>query len=91
MAKNLGLSFVGINFFSNALIVKGLVKIQKFSQSQNKFGCAYLLTPSGMFEKTVLTGGFLKRRLEEYLILKAEIKALKLEIGTENGEKLLKT
>jgi len=33
----------------------------------------------------------LKRKLQEYEALKAEIKALELEIGTENGEKSLNT
>jgi EPS-associated MarR family transcriptional regulator len=85
MAKALGISFGGVNYCLNALIEKGLVKIHNFSQNQNKFGYAYLLTPSGISEKAVLTGIFLKRKLQEYEKLKAEIKALKLEIETENG------
>ena len=87
MASALGLSFGGINYCLNALIDKGLVKIHNFSQNQNKFGYAYLLTPSGISEKATLTGSFLKRKLQEYEALKAEIKALKLEIDTENGQK----
>ena len=85
MAKALGLSFGGINYCLNALIDKGLVKIHNFSQNQNKFGYAYLLTPGGISEKAVLTGSFLKRKLQEYEALKTEIKALKLEIESENG------
>jgi len=84
MAKALGLSFGGINYCLNALIEKGLVKIHNFSQNQNKFGYAYLLTPTGISEKTVLTGSFLKRKLQEYKALKAEIKALKLEIKNDH-------
>ena len=87
MAKALGLSFGGVNYCLNALIEKGLVKIHNFSQNQNKFGYAYLLTPRGISEKAVLTGSFLKRKLHEYDELKAEIRALKLEMGNENGEK----
>ena len=87
MAKALGISFGGINYCLKALIDKGLVKIHNFNQNQNKFGYAYLLTPSGISEKALLTGSFLKRKLEEYESLKAEIKALKLEIDTEKGEK----
>lgn len=87
MAKALGLSFGGINYCLNALIDKGLIKIHNFSQNQNKFGYVYLLTPSGISEKAMLTSTFLKRKLQEYETLKAEIKALELEIGTENGEK----
>ena len=91
MAKALGLSFGGINYCLNALIDKGLIKIHNFSQNQNKFGYVYLLTPSGISEKAMLTNSFLKRKLQEYETLKAEIKALELEIGTENGEKSLNT
>ena len=87
MAKALGISFGGINYCLNALIEKGLVKIHNFSQNQNKFGYAYLLTPSGISEKATLTGGFLKRKLEEYEALKSEINALKLDLEIENGQK----
>jgi EPS-associated MarR family transcriptional regulator len=93
MAKALGVSFGGINYCLKALIEKGLVKIHNFSQNQNKFGYVYLLTPSGISEKAGLTSSFLKRKLQEYDALKAEIKALKLEIeiDSENEEKLRNT
>ncbi len=87
MAKALGLSFGGINYCLNALVEKGLIKIHNFSQNQNKFGYAYLLTPSGISAKALLTGSFLKRKLQEYEALKAEIKVLKREMDTENGQK----
>ncbi len=83
MAKALGISFGGINYCLNALIEKGLVKIYNFSQNQNTFGYSYLLTPTGISEKTVLTASFLKRKLEEYEALKTEIEALKLEIPAD--------
>ena len=86
MAKALGISFGGINYCLNALVEKGLVKIHNFSQNQNKFGYAYLLTPAGISEKALLTGSFLKRKLQEYEALKAEIKALKLEIETDHSQ-----
>ena len=84
MAKILGLSFGGINYCLNALIDKGLVKIQNFGKNHNKFGYAYLLTPSGISEKATLTGRFLRRKMQEYDELEAEIKALKLKIKDEN-------
>ena len=87
MAKELGLSFGGINYCLNALIDKGLVKIHNFSRNQNKFGYAYLLTPSGISEKAVLTSSFLKRKLQEYELLKAEIESLNLDMDTENSQK----
>lgn len=87
MAKELGLSFGGINYCLNALIDKGLVKIHNFSRNQNKFGYTYLLTPRGISEKAVLTSIFLKRKLQEYELLKAEIESLNLDTDTENGQK----
>jgi EPS-associated MarR family transcriptional regulator len=90
MGKLLGLSFGGINYCLNALVAKGLVKIENFSQNQNKFGYVYLLTPSGIAEKAALTGTFLKRKMEEYEALKLEIALLKSEIKAQDGEKLPK-
>lgn len=87
MAKALGISFGGINYCLNALVDKGLIKIHNFNQNQNKFGYAYLLTPSGMSEKAALTARFLKRKMNEYELLQAEIKALKMELENENGDK----
>ena len=87
MGKALGMSFGGINYCLNALVAKGLVKIENFSQNQSKFGYVYLLTPSGIAEKAALTSVFLKRKMDEYEALKVEIAMLKSEIETKNGEK----
>jgi len=43
-------------------------------------GYGYLLTPTGLAEKSVLTSRFLKLKLEEYKALSAEIEQLKAEI-----------
>ena len=86
MAKALGISFGGVNYCLNALMAKGLVKVQNFSQSQNKFGYVYLLTPAGIAEKMALTGSFLKRKMDEYEALRLEIEALQQEIGVSPGE-----
>ena len=64
------------------MVENGLVKMQKFSQSKNKLHYAYLLTPAGVAEKPKLTAKFLKRRVVEYEMLRAEIKALKTEINS---------
>ena len=87
MGKALGMSFGGINYCLNALVAKGLVKIENFSQNQNKFGYVYLLTPNGIAVKAAMTSSFLKRKMEEYEALKVEIEMLKSEIETKNGEK----
>ncbi len=79
LAEKLGMSVGGLNYCLNALIDKGLVKMQNFSQSKNKFGYVYLLTPKGISEKITLTSKFLERKQAEYEALKAEIESLKAQ------------
>ncbi len=81
IAQLLGISTSGLNYCLNALIDKGWVKVYNFSESKNKFGYVYLLTPSGIAEKTALTGRFLKRKLLEYEAIRAEIESLRGEVG----------
>lgn len=80
LADRLGISVGGLNYCLKALIEKGMVKMQNFANSKNKFGYVYVLTPAGMAEKAAITHRFLKRKLEEYDALKAEIEALKSEV-----------
>ena len=70
----------GLNYCLKALIDKGWIKIQNFSNNKNKLGYAYLLTPTGMVQKASLTSSFLKRKLQEYEALKQEIKHMKQEM-----------
>ncbi len=88
LAEELGVSVGGLNYCLKALIDKGWVKMQNFSQSKNKFGYVYILTPNGMAQKAALTSRFLKRKMIEYEALKAEIDALSAEanyvqVGTD--------
>ena len=80
IAQSLGLSTSGLNYCLKALIDKGWVKVHNFSQSKNKFGYIYVLTPQGIAEKLALTSRFLKRKLNEYDALKAEIEGLQAEV-----------
>jgi EPS-associated MarR family transcriptional regulator len=81
IAQSLGLSTSGLNYCLNALIDKGWVKVHNFSESKNKFGYVYLLTPSGIAEKAALTGRFLQRKLKEYEEMRAEIDSLLSEVS----------
>jgi EPS-associated MarR family transcriptional regulator len=76
IAEKLGVSTSGLNYCLNALIDKGYLKVQNLSQSKNKFGYIYVLTPQGIAEKAQLTSRFLKRKLAEYEVLRAEIESL---------------
>ena len=56
-----------------------------FKKSKNKFKYVYLITPQGIAEKMALTSVFLKRKMEEYEVLKMEIKALKAEAHNQSN------
>lgn len=80
LAQKLGVSLGGVNYCLKALMEKGWVKMQSFSQSKNKFGYVYTLTPSGVAHRAALTARFLRRKMEEFEELKTEVEALRLEL-----------
>ena len=57
-----------------ALIDKGPVKMGNFSHNQKKMDCSYLLTPSGIKSKAILTAHFFERKAAEFVMLKSEMK-----------------
>ena len=85
LAKELGISLGSINFCFQALVEKGWVKVQNFGQSSNKLGYVYLLTPTGVAEKSKLTTTFLRRKMAEYELLQQEIELLRTEMDSEKG------
>jgi EPS-associated MarR family transcriptional regulator len=88
LADQLGMSVGGLNYCLKALIDKGFVKMDNFQKSKNKFKYVYLLTPQGIAEKMTLTSRFMQRKMQEYEALKAEIDALKAEIGKGSTQEL---
>lgn len=89
LAKALGVSLGKTNFCLQALIQKGFLKVANFHNNKNKLAYAYLLTPSGIEEKTTTTTRFLKRKMEEYEALKAEIDSLQNAINVKLKSGLL--
>ena len=83
LSKDLGVGLGTINFCFQALVEKGLVKMQNFSQSKSKLRYAYLLTPAGVAAKSKLTAEFLSRKVAEYESLQAEINVLKHELDSD--------
>lgn len=81
LAKTLGVSLGGLNYCLQGLLDKGLVKIHNFQSSQRKLAYAYLLTPAGISEKAALTVRFLRRKMQEYEELRAEIEGLTHELS----------
>lgn len=76
LAKSLGISLGKANFCLKALIEKGFLKATNFRNSQKKLAYMYLLTPNGIEEKSSITLRFLKIKMQEYELLKAEINLL---------------
>ena len=64
-----------------ALVEKGFVKLENFKNNPRKRQYAYLLTPKGIREKSLLTHSFIERKRREFENLKAEILLLEEEVG----------
>ena len=77
LSKEMDISLGKVNYCINKLVEKGWVKLANFNRNPNKVGYIYLLTPKGIEEKTRLTFRFLNIKIEEYKMLKEEIRILK--------------
>jgi EPS-associated MarR family transcriptional regulator len=84
LSRDMGVSLGKVNYCLKKFTERGLVKLTNFKNNTNKMGYVYLLTPSGIEEKSRLTFLFLKNKSIEYEILKKEIDDLKLEIELQN-------
>jgi EPS-associated MarR family transcriptional regulator len=80
MAGEMGLSLGKFNYCLKELVKKGIVKIDRFTTSDNKAGYMYVLTPHGIEEKAKITVSFLRRKMKEYEEIKNQIKELAGEV-----------
>ena len=83
MAKEMGVSLGKANYCLQALVQKGLVKMDNFRRNDNKLAYIYLLTPPGIEEKARLTVSFLKHKVAEYDAIRNEIEELRREAERE--------
>ena len=81
VADEVGISNGSAYYVLTALVEKGFVKLGNFSNNPRKGQYAYLLTPKGIREKSLLTHSFIERKRQEFKDLKAEIQALEEEAG----------
>ena len=81
VADEVGISNGSAYYVLTALVEKGFVKLDNFKRNPRKGQYAYLLTPKGIREKSLLTHSFIERKREEFEALKAEIRALEEEAG----------
>ena len=66
ISQNSGFSIGKVNYCLKALIDIGFVKIHNFNNSNNKLNYAYILTPKGVKEMTVITKQFIIKKKQEY-------------------------
>ena len=81
IADKVGIANGSAYYVLTALIEKGFVKLENFKNSQRKGQYAYLLTPEGIREKSLLTHRFIGRKRREFGALRAEIASLEEEVG----------
>ena len=90
VADAVGISNGAAYYVLRALIEKGFVKLESFGNNPRKGQYAYLLTPKGIGEKSLLTHRFIKRKRVEFEELRAEIIALEEEMTSAKPPKMLK-
>ena len=81
VADEVGIANGAAYYVLTALVEKGFVKLGNFKKDPRKGQYAYLLTPKGIREKSLLTHSFIERKREKFKVLKAEILALEVEAG----------
>jgi len=82
IADKVGIANGSAYYVLTALIEKGFLKLENFKNSRRKGQYAYLLTPRGIREKSLLTHRFIGRRRQEFFALRAEIESLEGEVGS---------
>jgi EPS-associated MarR family transcriptional regulator len=81
LARELGISLGKVNYCLRALVSKGWVKANRFTNSRNKAAYIYMLTPRGIEEKVRVTLLFLRIKLREYQLLRDEIEQIRRDAG----------
>lgn len=79
------ISLGAVNYRLRAFMACGLLKVSNFSSNPNKLCYAYVLAPAGIAEKSLLTGRFLKRKIDEFEALRLEIEALSRETAVDKA------
>lgn len=79
LADRLGFSIGKTNYILKGLMEKGLLKAERFVNSENKMAYRYVLTPQGINERIRLTEKFIVRKKQEYEELQQDLLKLKKE------------
>ena len=84
IAQEVRISNGSAYYLLTALIEKGLVKLTNFKDNSQKIKYAYLLTPKGIREKSLLTNKFIIYKKKEFEALREEINNLEKEVGIKD-------
>ena len=79
IADKVGISNGSAYYVLTSLVEKGFVKLGNFKRNPRKGQYAYLLTPKGIREKSLLTHRFIGSKRQEFYALRAEIESLEKE------------
>ncbi|MCG3686192.1 MarR family EPS-associated transcriptional regulator [Aliarcobacter butzleri] len=74
IADEIGYSLGKVNYVLKNLIDKGLIKTQRFVNSENKIQYKYLLTPKGIKEKIEITEKFIAIKKLSMMSFKKSLK-----------------
>lgn len=85
IAAALGISLGKVNYCLTALADKGLIKLERFGASRHKLGYVRVLTPQGLAERAKLMTAFLKRKIDEYDQLGAQIADIERRLAADAG------
>ncbi|MCF8069616.1 MAG: MarR family EPS-associated transcriptional regulator [Desulfobacterales bacterium] len=84
LSKQTGISLGQANYVLKSLMVKGLVKLEKFHKNSNKAKYVYLLTPKGIEAKSRLAVNFVVSKLKEYDSLRLKIEECLLALSEDH-------
>jgi len=76
MTARAGVCLAKVDYLLRAMIEKGLIKTENFLTSDHKAAYIYHLTPAGIEERARITVRFLKKKSDEYELLKDDLRLL---------------
>lgn len=86
LASLLGISLGRAHYCLESLIEVGWVKVGNLRRASNKLNDVYILTSSGMAQKTVIMREYLQRKIEDYTALQLEIEVLEKELSIDERQ-----
>jgi len=80
IAEALGMTLGKTHYSIKALIDAGLVRVERFAQSEKKLGYLYVLTPSGLAERIKLAARLLAKTVPSMRRLRSGHRSVKQKV-----------